>query len=133
MHAPATNVLQDDGITGAREAKTRWHAAVRCAAVLQLHAVIRTQRMTPEHVVSDNLGRMQRLVNRKKDRADLKQLVRLVASSAALLMLSTILIFSLPPSPFRFERTKNRCTTAITLAGLLKKQRARGKRKRGGK
>ena len=78
MHAPATNVLQDDGITGAREAKTRWHAAVRCAALLQLHAVIRTQRMTPEHVVSDNLGRMQRLVNRKKDRADLRQLVRLV-------------------------------------------------------
>eukprot|EP01051_Picozoa_sp_SAG22_P007205 SAG22_NODE_498_length_9728_cov_12.354346_3_plen_658_part_00 len=56
--------------------KRQWHAAIHCAKVLQLSAVISTQRITPEHVVSENLDRLQRLVDRRKDREEVKALAK---------------------------------------------------------
>jgi hypothetical protein len=50
-------------------------AAVAAAAMLQLHAVIRTQRVTAEHVVCEQLGQLQRLLNRKEDQHTAKELV----------------------------------------------------------
>eukprot|EP01051_Picozoa_sp_SAG22_P003916 SAG22_NODE_200_length_15420_cov_4.424581_4_plen_2131_part_00 len=54
----------------------QWRAAVNAVQLLQLSAVVRTQRVTPEHVVSDNLDRLQKLVDRRAGREQLKSLTK---------------------------------------------------------
>jgi hypothetical protein len=46
-----------ESVTNGLTSRKSYIAAVHCARLMQLHATIRTQRVTPEHVVSENLGR----------------------------------------------------------------------------
>eukprot|EP01051_Picozoa_sp_SAG22_P005135 SAG22_NODE_297_length_12786_cov_3.360290_4_plen_2527_part_00 len=48
------------------EARIQWNSAVRTSWILQAAATISTDRITPEHVVADNLDRLQILVDRKE-------------------------------------------------------------------
>jgi hypothetical protein len=52
----------------------RYRRAVWCAKVLQMSAVISTQRITPETMVAESLNELQKLMDRKKDRAESKQM-----------------------------------------------------------
>ena len=54
----------------------RWKLAVWCAQALQLNAVIATQRITPEHVVTESLNDLQRLVDRSQDAKQLRMLMQ---------------------------------------------------------
>ena len=54
----------------------RWKLAVWCAQALQLNAVIATQRITPEHVVTESLNDLQRLVDRSQDARNLRMLMQ---------------------------------------------------------
>jgi hypothetical protein len=52
----------------------RWRIAVQAAKLLQMSAVISTQRITSESVVAEGLDALQRLVDRKKDRQEARVL-----------------------------------------------------------
>ena len=52
----------------------RWRSAVQVAKLLQMSAVISTQRITSENVVAENLDALQRLVDRKNDRLEALEL-----------------------------------------------------------
>ena len=52
----------------------RWRTAVFVAKLLQMSAAISTQRITSENLVAESLNSLQRLVDRKKDRAAAREL-----------------------------------------------------------
>eukprot|EP01052_Picozoa_sp_SAG31_P042145 SAG31_NODE_6599_length_1956_cov_1.329564_1_plen_503_part_10 len=53
-----------------------YFAAVRAARLLQLSAIIRTHRVTAEHIVAEQMDQMQRVVNRTEDRLHVKSLAK---------------------------------------------------------